>query len=140
MEEESFVTLTAVLVGDFSASVTVTFPKSSIANFLNLKIQLKKRPEDIKGMTLKIEQEMYFENVVAGKDTAGVAVVLVFADRALKFLLYSQVFLIFRAQINQHRADDDRRRATRWSQTGRIPAATRIRSRNGQVTIELFHS
>jgi hypothetical protein len=54
----------------------------------------------------------------------------VFADRTLKLLLHREIFLIFGAQINQHRARRlvrRRRRATRWSQASRIPTASGIR-------------
>ena len=36
MEEESFIALSAVFIGYFPTSVTISFPQSSIAYFLNL--------------------------------------------------------------------------------------------------------
>jgi hypothetical protein len=129
MEEESFIALSAVFIGYFPTSVTISFPQSSIAYFLDLMEPNKKK--DVSIMELEIKRKLvYLKNVVARENAASVTVVLVFADRTLKLLLHREIFLIFGAQINQHRARRlvrRRRRATRWSQASRIPTASGIR-------------
>jgi len=78
VKKQTFVALTAILISHFTSTMAVTFPESSIANFL------------------------YLDDVVTRENSACVSIIFMFTYGALDLLFNGQILLVYSTQIYKH--------------------------------------